>query len=430
LPGYIPAMTKWLGAFGTVIAAVLIASSAPAFAQSSVEIFTPETVAVSGDIRVIGVDGEASWLDGGFGKTRFDTDSTSRGFRMEPQAVEGDLIWTPRFSWSLGGTVVATAQQGQDHAIDLSEAFLTYKPLLDGGTRLIARAGLFWPPVSLEHAGPEWRARDTITPSAINAWIGDEVKVGGLEAQATRTIGGQRLSATIALFGLNDTAGTLIAFRGWALHDQKAVAFGLQPLPSLSPFFATYVQAAKTRPVIELDNRPGFYGKLDWAPTAWLDLQAFHYDNRGNPEAVTSTLQWGWRTRFDDLAAVLSLGHWQVKAQGMAGRTLMGFAENGRLWVDTSFRAGYVMATRNFARGSASLRAEAFGTTSMGSELGRDWSEDGWALTAAGRRDIGKNLSALVEVLHVDSRKGARAFTGLAPQQDQTQVQFALRLHL
>ena len=104
-------------------------------------------------------------------------------FRIEPQAVEGDLIWTPRFSWSLGGTVVATAQQGQDQAVDLSEAFLTYKPLLGGGTRIVARAGLFWPPVSLEHTGPEWRVRDTITPSAINSWIGEEVKVGGLEAQ-------------------------------------------------------------------------------------------------------------------------------------------------------------------------------------------------------------------------------------------------------
>ncbi|THD37198.1 MAG: hypothetical protein E7773_03950 [Sphingomonas sp.] len=407
-----------------------MASPAPAIAQSATELFTPETVAVSGDVRIIGGDGETSWLDGGYGKTRFDTDSANRNFRIEPQAVEGDLIWTPRFTWSLGGTLVATAQQGQDKAVDLSEAFLTYKPLLPGGTKVVGRAGLFWPPVSLEHTGPEWRVRDTITPSAINAWIGEEVKVGGVEAQVSRPVGGGRIGVTAAIFGLNDTAGTLIAFRGWALHDQKAVAFGLQPLPPLNPFFAAYVQATRTRPVIELDNRPGFYGKVDWAPTAWLDLQAFHYDNRGNPEAVTPTLQWGWRTRFDNVGAVLSFGDWQVKAQGMAGRTLMGFRENGRLWVDTAFRSAYVMATRNFARGSASLRAEAFGTTSIGSELGRDWSENGWALTAAGRRDIGKHLSALVELLHVDSRKDARVYVGLAPQQDKTLLQFALRLHL
>lgn len=422
-------MVSRLKACGALVVAVLTAAAGQARAQSAVELFTPETVAVTGDIRVIGVDGEPSWLDRGYGKTRFDTDSANRNFRLEPQAVEGDLIWTPRFSWALGGTVVATAQQGQDHAVDLSEAFLTYKPLLGGGTKLTVRGGLFWPPVSLEHTGPEWRVRDTITPSAIGSWIGDEVKVGGLEAQVTRPVGGGRLSATLGIFGLNDTAGTLLAFRGWALHDQKAVAFGLQPLPPLNPFMI-YVQAPETRPVIELDNRPGFYGKLDWAPTAWLDLQGFHYDNRGNPEAVTPTLQWGWRTKFDTIGAVLTFGDWQVRAQGMAGKTLMGFPENGRLWVDTDFRAGYVMATRNFARGSVSVRGEAFGTTSIGSELGRDWSEKGWALTAAGRRDIGKNVSVLVEALHVDSRKDARALVGLAPDQDQTLVQFALRLHL
>lgn len=422
-------MVRWLKSLESLAAAALVAWPAVAHAQSAVELLTPETVAATGDIRVIGVDGETSWLDGGYGKTRFDTDSAKRSLRVEPQAVEGSVIWTPRFSWALGGTVVATAQQGQEHPVDLSEAFLTYKPLLGGGTKLTVRGGLFWPPVSLEHAGAEWRVRDTITPSAINSWIGDEVKVAGLEAQVTRNVGGGRLSATAAIFALNDTSGTLLAFRGWALHDQKAVAFGLQPLPPLNPFMV-YAQAPKTRPVIELDNRPGFYAKLGWAPTAWLDLQLFHYDNRGNPEAVTPTLQWGWRTKFDNVGAVLTFGDWQVRAQGMAGKTLMGFPVNGRLWVDTDFRSGYVMATRNFARGSASVRAEAFGTTSIGSELGRDWSEKGWALTAAGRRDIGKNVSLLVEAMHVDSRKDARALIGLAPDQDQTLVQFALRVHL
>ncbi|HEX4695965.1 hypothetical protein [Sphingomonas sp.] len=417
---------NWLRGIGAV---ALVASPLPALAQSATELFTPETVAANGYVRIVGTDGETSWLDDGYGKTRFDA-ASARNFRLDPEAVEADVVWTPRFTWGLSGTVVAIAQQGQENVVDLSEAYLTYKPLLAGGTKLNVRAGLFWPPVSLEHTGPEWRVRDTITPSAIGSWIGEEVKVGGVEANVTRTIGAQRLSGTFAIFGLNDTAGTLLAFRGWALHDEKAVAFGTQPLPPLNPFFAADVQATRTRPAIELDNRPGWYAKLGWTPTPWLDLQAVHYDNRGNPEAVTPTLQWGWRTRFDTLGTVLSLGDWQVRAQGMSGRTMMGFPEGDRLWVDTRFRSGYVMTTRNFGRGSASLRAEAFSTTSLGSELGRDWSENGWALTAAARRDIGKTWTVLVEALHVDSRKDARASVGLTPDQDQTQVQLALRVHL
>jgi hypothetical protein len=401
----------------------------PAVAQSSVELFTPETVSAAGEIRIAGVDGEASWIDGDYGKTRFGPDDGTRGFRLLPRAVEGDLIWQPRLSWALSGTAVVTAQDGQNNALDLSEAFLTYKPLVPGSIKLVARAGLFWPPVSLEHTGAEWRVRDTITPSAINSWIGDEVKLGGVEVQLTRSFSAQRLSLTAGLFGLNDTAGTLIAFRGWALHDKKATAFGLQPLPPLDAFMQGN-QAPRTRPVIELDNRPGWYARLDWAPIAWLDLQAFHYDNRGNPEAVTPTLQWGWRTRFDNLGVQLTLGPWSFKAQGMAGNTLMGFPMPDRLWVDTDFRSAYAMLTRNFARGSASARVEAFGTTSRGSVLTDAWSETGWAVTIAARRELSKNVSVLIEGLHIQSEKAVRTSLGPDPDQTQNLVQLALRLHL
>ena len=60
-----------------------------------------------------------------------------------------------------------------------------------------------------------------ITPSAINSWIGEEVKVVGVEGTATHPLAGGRLSGTFGLFGFNDTAGTQLAFRGWALHDRR-----------------------------------------------------------------------------------------------------------------------------------------------------------------------------------------------------------------
>ncbi|MEI9926712.1 MAG: hypothetical protein WDN44_02075 [Sphingomonas sp.] len=40
---------------------------------------------------------------------------------------------------------------------------MTFKPLLPGPAKVSARAGLFWPAVSLEHSGPEWAVTDTIT---------------------------------------------------------------------------------------------------------------------------------------------------------------------------------------------------------------------------------------------------------------------------
>ncbi len=379
-----------------------------------------------------GADGEPSWLRGGFGKARFGGHAVDRddGFAIRPQATEFGLAWQPHLTWSLGATVAAIAQEGQQHAIDLSQAYLTFKPMPAGPVRLSARAGLFWAPVSLEHSGPEWAVRDTITPSAINTWIGEEVKLAGVEGTATGLLGSHRLTASLALFADNDTAGTLLAFRGWALHDEKATAFGMQPLPALNPFMQ-FVQATRTRPLIELDGRPGYYIKLAWAPPGPFELQALHYDNRGDPEVVDEYFQWGWRTRFDHLGVIVDVDpRTRLIAQGIDGRTQMGFVEGNRRWVDTRFRSAFLLATRAMDDGSVSARIEAFGTRSRGSELGPRDSEKGWAVTAAARKPLASFATIGVEALHVVSRRDARARDALDPRQHQTIVRLELRLRV
>jgi hypothetical protein len=389
----------------------------------------PFDLTVTGDVRVIGVDGERSWLDGGFGKLRFGA-GKDESFSIRPRAVEGTIAWQPHLTWSLSGTFVGIAQRGQDKPMDLSEAYLTYKPMPLGKVKLSVRGGLFWPPVSLEHSGAEWSVRDTITPSAINSWIGEEVKTAGIEVTAATELGGHRLAATAGLFALNDTAGTLLAFRGWALHDEKATAFSAQPLPHRNPFFAT-VQDDYSYPVIELDDRPGYYLKLSWAPPGPFELQAFHYDNRANPEAFNSDMQWGWRTRFDHLGAILDLDDkTRLIAQGITGSTVMGFKRRGVRWIDTHFQAAFLLATRQIGRGSISARIEAFGTQDHGSRLGPGDHEDGWAFTAAVRRPLTSYATMVFEVVHIDSRRGSRQRDDLAPQQSQTLVQLALRLRI
>jgi hypothetical protein len=410
-------------------AAAVLAAATPACAQSGTDFFSGETITIAGDARIIGVDGETSWLDGGLGKTRFDPGSARGDFRVRPVAVEADLVWKPRFTWSLSGTVAVSAQQGQEHALDLTEAVLSFKPMLPGPAKLVVRAGAYWPAISLEHSGPEWAVTETITPSAINSWIGDEIKVGGAEATVTAPLGSHRVAATLGLFGFNDTSGTLLALRGWALHDQKATLFGHQPLPPLDDFLQT-VQAPETRPFIEIDNRIGWYASLGWSPADAFELQAFHYDNRGDPDAVTDSLQWGWRTRFDNLGAVVHQGPLTLKAQAMAGRTEMGFPDPVRIWFDTHFRAAYLLETWSFARGSVSARLDAFDTDSRGSAAGPSYSEEGWALTFAGRRALGPHLSVLAEFLHVDSSKRDRLRLGLPARQRQNQAQLALRVRL
>jgi hypothetical protein len=380
-----------------------------------------------GTVELAGSDGERSWLDGGFGKGRYGGGSDG-DFRIRPRLAEAGVVLQPRFSWALGATIVGVAQHGQDHPLDVSEAFLTYRPLPVGGVRFQVRAGLFWPNISLEHTGPEWAVRDSLTPSAINSWIGEEVKVAGVEASAATVIAGQRLTLTAALFGDNDTAGTLIAFRGWALHDEKTTLFGAQPLPPRNVFM-TLVQAPVTYPAISLSPRVGFYAKLAWRPPLPVELQYFHYDNRANPQAVTPTLQWGWRTRFDHLALIVDpLPRLRLTAQALSGRTRMGFPVGDVIWVDTRFRSAFAMATWSWRRGSLSLRGEAFDTSNRGSRLVGFDDEHGKAATLAARRQITGYASLLAELVHIESDRQSRLRLAENPRQTQTIARLALRV--
>src|SRR5881275_1278901 len=79
--------------------------ASPAIAASDARIFTSDTFQLSGDLRLVGVDGEKSWVDGGFGKLRSGSDGE---FRVQPQLGNVSLVWKPQFSWSLGAIVVGS----------------------------------------------------------------------------------------------------------------------------------------------------------------------------------------------------------------------------------------------------------------------------------------------------------------------------------
>ena len=395
----------------------------------------PETGLLTGyaNFDLAAADGPRAWLDeknglGGTGKGRFGNPDGNR-LRVRPHVTEAGLVVQPDFGWSLSGLVSVIAQQGQDRAIDVNEAYLRWRPLPLGAVRMNVRAGLFYPPVSLEHGGAEWPVVETVTPSAINSWIGEEVKVGGIEANFSTMIGTHRLSLTAAGFELNDTAGTLLTFRGWALHDEKATLFGYQPLPAMAAAIRG-PQARETRPMIDLDHHIGWYAKASWAPPGPFQIQYFHYDNRGDPQVVNAGRQWGWRTRFDHLGATLDLDErTRLTAQAVDGTTIMGFpGAAGRRWVDMRYRSAFLLGTRQFPAGSVSGRIEAFSTRNHGSRVVADDDETGWAATAAARWPLTRHATLLGEMLHIDSRRDARLREGLAPRQNQNILRLTLRM--
>ena len=397
---------------------------------SETDIFSRRTISVLLDARLAFSNGHTSWVDGGLGKARFGG-AADGGYKFRAVPVEADLIWTPRFTNALSANVSGAWQRDQENGFDLIEAFVTWLPQSSGKVNFSARAGLMWPEISLEHStGGAWSVVNTITPSAINSWVGEEVKVLGAEATLRASIGQHDLGLTGAVFGFNDTSGTLLSFRGWALHDEKATGFGHFPLPPFNSFIV-HLQQSETRSTIDLDKRVGFYGRLDWRPPWPFGVALFYYDNRGDPKAFEATGQWGWRTRFWNLGINADLGpRTKLLAQGMAGSTIMGFETNGVPWVHTYFRSAYALVTQTIGKGAITGRVEAFGTREHGSEMSPSESEDGVAFTAAGRYSITDKLTGLIEFMHVRSNRGTRANLGIPAFERQTVYQFSLRYRL
>jgi hypothetical protein len=399
----------------------------PATADTGTRIFSRDAFELSGDVRLVAIGGEKGWVDGGFGKLR----SGSEGdFRLQPQLGNLTLAWKPQLTWSVGAVVVGSVQGGQRTQAGLSQAYLTFKPMRSTRLAFSARAGLMWPPVSLEHEGADWHVRDSITPSAINSWIGEEVRPVAAEATASATLGSHKLRATAALIAANDTAGTLLTFRGWALHDRTTLAFNRQPLPPLDPEVASY-QAPFTHPLLDLEpgfaHRAGYYAKFSWQPPVPIRVELFHYNNLANPEVVNTELEWGWRTWFDNVGLVADLGSGaQLKAQAMQGRTRMGYPDAGRRWVDNRFHSAFVLLTRPVGSVGLAARVEAFDTRNRGSDVDSEYDDTGWSAMFAARRDWA-HFSGLIELLHVSSRRDNRLDAGLTPRQRQTQLQAEVR---
>jgi hypothetical protein len=331
----------------------------------------------------------------------------------------------------VSATVVASLQGGERTEAGLSQAYLTYRPMRGSKLAFSARAGLMFPPASLEHEGADWHVRDSITPSAINSWIGEEVRPVAVEGTLSANFGEHKLRATAAIMAANDTSGTLLTFRGWALHDRTTLAFRRQPLPPLEEYISDY-QAGFTHPLLDVHNgfahRPGYYAKIAWQPPAPVRVELFRYDNRADPEDANDDNEWGWRTEFDNLGVVADLGSGtQLKAQALQGRTRMGFKMQGRPLVDNRFRSAFVMLVHPFGPFGLAARVEGFDTRNRGSLVDDEYDDSGWSAMVAAKREWGA-ITGLVELLHVSSRREDREELGLAPRQRQTQLQASMRM--
>ena len=374
------------------------------------------------DVRAQAAASERSWTRAGMGKTR--DDGSGIGLGQAILAAEVDL------SDAISGSVVLNAAD-RPRLVDLHEAWLGWNRLPSGPWKIRARAGLFFPPGNqeIDYQRLTWTPSRTISSSAINSWIGEELRTKGLEFSLThrgRESGSpHEFGATAAVLNGNDPAGTLLAWRGWSVGDRisgASEAIDLADLPVYRADGAINKQDRAIRLFREIDGRAGYYVALHYGYADTLDLLAMHYDNRGDPLVVKQG-QYSWATRFHQFGVRLRpAAGWELLAQYLAGATAMGTRAAA-----LDYRAWYALASRRIGNGSLTVRYDRFGTREDDILPADPNGEDGRAIALAYAFEFSPAVSLVTELLTVHSNRPARRLVGEAARQNDRSVTTSLR---
>jgi len=370
------------------------------------------------DARLVIGGGERGWLDGGLGKGRYGEGDAA--LRVGEAHLLGDVSLLDGLL--LRGHVRAEIEQKT--VVDVIEVYARWQPSFEGRSRpLTVKLGAFFPPISLENDGVAWSALYTISPSAINSWVGEELRTIGAEATYVWQPGRLRVDMTGAVFGWNDPAGTLLADRGWALHDRWAGLIESTRLPD--NFGPGGRGPARLKLFREIDDRPGYYAGITLRHRGWPRLSVLWYDNNADSTALRVTR--AWDTRFWNIGLDMRLtASMQLLTQTMVGRTIV--TPNAVNRRDTDFYAFYLLLGYTDGDWTYGGRIDLFGSDeNTRAARAVRFGEHGKALTASASRRLGDHLSVAGEVLHTDSYRAHRRLFGEGPDRADTRAQLMLR---
>lgn len=380
-------------------------------------------LAVNGyvDGRLVQPSNQQSWTVGGLGKLRFDGGSDHGGGPRFDAAL-ADIRIGPVRDFSFFSTVRANPEQRT--AVDLLESYLRYAPLTTQPVSYSFKLGAFYPPISLENESVGWSSPWTLTPSAINSWVGEELRTIGGEGCIDWRFEQRTLGLVAAVYGWNDPAGVMIADRGWAFDDRPTGLFDKLRLPDV---FAQSIHASTplSTPLFkEIDNQPGWYGGGSWTENDLGRLLYLHYDNEADPSAVgDGTI--AWHTSFDSLGIDTEWQDFVILAQALAGETVI--KPSPRFHSTTRFQSAYLLIGRYFGEWNAALRGDVFGTQDHRPSFATDLSEHGYAATAAVGWQPQRWVKLTAEALYVNSFRVQRQLAGLSPEAGETQLQLGAR---
>jgi len=344
--------------------------------------------------REIYASAQPSWLQGGVGRFDVGADNADDHHLVNVDSAQMGVDWMPA-SWLLlhADGVARREQSGSiGKRVGIVQA---YADVFNEHFRI--RAGEFWLPTSRENTDPLWTSKYTITYSALNSWMAQEVRPIGADLQWSPnfylTFGG-------TAFRDNDTMGTLLAARGFTVGNYLAVYNENLPVP----------EPALTRPFGEdLDNKNGYSERVRVTLPERAMLQVVHIDNRATLSPVDVKGEEPWQTRFNIVSAeVGTTADTTVAGEWAHGTTAVGFP--GGVFT-MNFDTAYLLASHKFGTERLSARVERFSTSNADHPADDVSREHGHAWTVAWMHEVNKNSRTGIEYVRVDGdRPGLTTF--------------------
>ena len=365
-------------------------------------------------LRGTAVSSQPSWREGAFGRVTLGADSTDDEDVYATARLHLTLDWQPS---PFFGAYVHVAGRAEPSRVDgeevgIIEAILRASVPVGSSGALSFELGHFFLPTSRENVELAWSSPYTLTYSALNTWIGEEMRLTGLLVEYELDAGDRdQVRFGASAFGGNDSTGALLAWRGWAFGDRLSVFGEVVPLPlldSLAPGGDFYRQRDDgSKPFGEdLDDRVGWAGYLRWRHADRAVLQLTRYDNRGDRRLYQG--EYAWRTELNQLGVELKPDDsWTLAGEYLDGSTGMGFVVPRKVQVD--FETAYLLASWQRRAFRTTLRYEIFEVIDVDRLGADDNNEDGDAWTFAVFYEPRQDLRLGLELSRVDADRPAAA---------------------
>ena len=362
------------------------------------------------DVRLVSGGPAPSWTDGGPGKMRYGGSFTDSGFQRATRVVmsQAALQVGAFLPWGL------RAQAQVNIEPDIAD---NYKPWLieatlrkEWGDERLGwglQGGVMHVPFSLENSGPAWSPEFTISDSALDNWLWEDISLGGAEAEGWYVSeAGVRLGALLGAGYGGDQIGRLLALRGWVVGDT---------LGGINGDLAPPTPGQRANIFTEKDHQPALYTWLSIGDTGKIaSVNLGVMDNRGDENSPTV-----WHTHFTTVGLTLTpYRRVDLLAQYLSGTGRVHAPPN-----DSALSAFYVMLSYRYLRQRLSLRYDTFRIHDL--DGGPSTSEHGHAQTVAYLIDVGLRQRIALEYVWMHSHRDATG--SLNPTPGGLQLSYRIR---